>query len=235
MITKPMKKLIFFTAVFSFMFACEKSTDKLSTNYTARIVGFDMNCSTCILEFPDDYLQVKKEIGVSPGNYYQAINLSKDNFKIGQMLKVKIRKSETNELRACNTLYPTSDYKNVFITDSENFDNLIFNDTIDLSYRDCLNDPENQMYICLDSVLNDSRCPTGAYCIWEGNAEVRFKFEKDNDKPILFDLNTNRQFTTDTIVDGYKFTLIGLIPHPTIEHRIVQKDYKAEIIVKKNK
>ena len=217
------------------MFACEKSTDKINSNYIARIVGFDLNCSTCILDFPDDSLEVQGEIGKSPRNHYQAINLGKDNLKIGQKLKVKIRKVETNELRECITLYPSYDYKNVFITDFENFNNLIFNDTIDLSYQDCLNDPENQMYICLDSVLNDSRCPTGAYCFWEGNAEVRFKFEKFNEKPILFNLNTHRGFTTDTIVDGYKFTLIGLSPHPTMEHRIVQKDYKAEIIVKKNK
>ena len=233
MITKCMKKIIFFTTVFSFLFACEKSTLKSSTDYTARIVGFDLNCSTCILEFPDDYLQVKEEIGTSPGNYYQAINMNRDNFKIGQMLRVKIRKSETDELKPCITFNPTYDYKNVFITDYETFNNLTFNDTIDLSFRDCLTDPENQMYICLDSVLNDSRCPTGVYCIWEGNAEVRLKFEKQNDKPVLFNLNTNMRFPTDTIVGGYKFTLIGLSPHPSIENKILQKDYKAEIVVKK--
>ena len=233
MITKSVKKLIFLSAIFCFMYSCEKSTLKLSTYYTARIVGFDLNCSTCILEFPDDYLQVKEEIGTSPGNYYQAINMKRDNFKIGQMLKVKIRKSETDELKPCITLNPTFDYKNVFITDSEDFNNLIFNDTIDLSYRDCLTDAENQMYICLDSVLNDSRCPIGAYCFWEGNAEVRFKFEKYNSKPILFNLNTNMRFTTDTIIDGYKFTIIGLSPHPTLGYRTAQKDYKAELVVNK--
>ncbi len=217
------------------MFGCEKSPDNLKSEYTARIVGFDLNCSTCILEFPDDHLQVQEEIGESPSNYYEAINLSKGKYEIGQKLRVKIRKADANELTPCITLYPSYSYKNVFITEFENFNNLIFNDTIDLSYRDCLYDPENQMYICLDSVLNDSRCPTGAYCFWEGNAEVRFKFEKLNDNPILFNLNTHMRFTTDTIIDEYKFTLIGLSPHPTVEHRIVQKDYKAKIIVKKNK
>jgi len=236
MITKPMKKLIFLASIISFMFGCEKSPDnKINSDFTARIVGFDLNCSTCILEFPDDSSQVKKEIGESPSNYYQTINLSKGNYEIGQKLRVKIRKADTNELTPCISLYPSYSYKNVFITEFENFNNLIFNDTIDLSYRDCLYDPENQMYICLDSVLNDSRCPTGAYCIWEGNAEVRFKFEKFNDNPILFNLNTHMGFTTDTIFDRYKFTLISLSPYPTVEHRIAQKDYKAEIIVEKNK
>jgi hypothetical protein len=229
-----MKKIIIFAFIFSFLFSCEKNTDKISSDYTARIVGFDLNCSTCILEFPDDYLEVKGKIGSSPENYYQAINLNSENFKIGQTLKVKIRKAESNELRDCITMLPSYNYKNVFILDFENYNNLIFNDTISLSYRDCLNDSENQMSICLDSVFNDSRCPTGVVCIWAGNATVRFKYEKYKNKPVIFDLNTNSQFRSDTIVDGYKFTLIGLSPYPEIEHQIIQKDYKAEIIVKKN-
>jgi hypothetical protein len=220
------KKIIALVVILTFLVACNKSTDNLSSDYTARIVGFDLNCSTCILEFTQNSLEVIGEIGKSPDNYYQAINLNRENFKIGQTLKVKIRKAETNELRECITMFPTYNYKNVFILD---YNNLIFNDPISLSYRDCLTDPENQMSICLDSVFNDSRCPIGVVCIWEGNATVRLKYEKYNGKPVLFDLNTNNQFATDSLVDGYKFTLIGLSPYPEIGQQIIQKDYKAEL------
>ena len=229
-----MKKLIFIFAIISVMSGCEKSTDKISSEYTARIVGFDLNCSTCILEFPDAYSQVRKEIGDSPDNYYQTINLSKGNYEIGQKVRVKIRKAYANELTSCITMNPTYNYQNVFITEADNFNDLIFNDTIKISYQDCLYDPEDQMYICLDSVLSDSRCPIGANCFWEGNAEVRFKFEKFNENPILFNLNTNMQFPNGTIVEGYKFTLIGLTPYPSLKQRTAQKDYKAEILVEKN-
>ena len=230
-----MKKIIIITAMLSFVIACEKFTYNISYNYTARIVGFDNNCSTCILEFPDDNKLVQKEIGESSGNYYEAINLNKGTYEIGQMLKVKIRKADINELTPCITLYPSHNYENVFITEFENFNNLTFNDTIKLSCGECLYDPENHVYICLDSVKSDSRCPTGVYCFWEGNAEVRFKFEKLNEKPILFNLNTHSEFSADTIIDGYKFTLVGLSPYPSVEHQIAQKDYIAEIIVEKNK
>ena len=83
-------------------------------------------------------------------------------------------------------------------------------------------------------MLNDSRCPTRAYCIWEGNAEVRFKFEKLNENPILFNLNTYSSFTTDTIIEGYKFTLLGLSLYPLIDHRVSQKELKAKLLVQKN-
>jgi hypothetical protein len=230
-----MKKIIIIVVMLSFMFACEKYTDKTDNRYTARIVAFDLNCSTCILEFPDDYMMVQEEIGESSGNYYEAINLSRGPYEIGQMLRVKIRKADINELTPCITLYPSRNYKKVFVTEFEDFNNLTFNDTIELSCRDCLYDPENQLYICLDSVLNDSRCPSGVYCFWEGNAAVRFKFEELNEKPIFFNLNTHRGFTADTIINGYKFTLIGLSPYPSIEHRIAQSDYKAKLIVKRIK
>jgi len=231
-----MKRLLFLVSIICFIVGCEKNQDNnINSDYIAKIVGFDLNCSTCILEFPDDNSQVKKEIGESPGNFYQAINFSKGNYEIGQILRVKIRKAVANDLTSCISLYPSGSYKSVFITEFENFSDLIFNDTIDLSYGDCLYDSENKMYICLDSVLSDSRCPTGANCIWEGNAEVRFKFEKINDEPVFLNLNTHMGFTTDTIVDGYKFALIGLRPYPALEHRITQNDYKAEILVEKNK
>jgi hypothetical protein len=228
-----MKRLIFIASFISLMFGCEKNQDNLDSALTARIVGFDLNCSTCILEFPDDNSQVKKEIGESPGDYYQTVNLSKGSYEIGQILKVKIRKAKTEELTPCISLYPSYSYKNVFVTGYENFNNLIFNDTIDLSYRECLTDPENQMYICLDSVTKESRCPSGVECFWAGYAEVRFKFEKGNSTPVFFNLGTVAAFKNDTIIDGYKFTLIDLSPWPTVGHRILQKEYKAKIIVNK--
>jgi hypothetical protein len=196
-----MKNILFYIALISLMFACEKKEDKINIDLTANIAGFDMNCSTCILEFPDDFAQVRKEIGNSPDNLYNAINLNRSDFNIGQKLRVKIRKAEIDELKPCITLYPTNNYASVVITELDKFDELIFNDTIELSFRDCLYNQEDSIYICLDSVLSDSRCPTGVNCFWEGNAEVRFKFEKFNEEPVLFNLNTHRGFANDMIID----------------------------------
>jgi hypothetical protein len=230
---KTMKKYLSILILFLLLPACEKSSYEVNSYLIARIVGFDMNCSTCILEFPDDSLNVREEIGQSPDNNYQSVNLNKSNYQIGQLLKVKIRKPKANELTPCIDLYPSYNYKSVFITAFENFDSLILNDTISLSCHDCLNDSENQIYFCLDSVLNDSRCPIGVYCFWEGNASVRFKFQKYNSKPVIFDLNTHKGFTSDTIIDSYKFTLLGLTPYPIVHQIIEQKDYRAKILIER--
>jgi|WetSurSiteA1Bulk_404760.scaffolds.fasta_scaffold02503_6 hypothetical protein len=230
---KSIKKLISLSILFLLLTACEKSSYEENSYLIAMITGFDWNCSTCILEFPEDSLKVKIEIGQSPDNKYQSVNLNKGNYQIGQLLKVKIRTPDANELAPCIDLYPSFNYKSIYITDYRGFDDLKLNDTLSLACHDCLNDIENQMYICLDSVLNDSRCPSGVYCFWEGNATVRFKFQKYNSEPVIFDLNTHKGFTSSTIIDSYKFTLLGLTPYPVANQIIEQKKYIAKILIEK--
>jgi hypothetical protein len=228
-----MKKLTLISIFVLLLTACEKKHEELNSYLTARIAGFDMNCSTCILQFPDDSLKVKEEIGQSPNSNYQSVNLPKGNYQTGQLLKVKIRRPDANELNPCIALYPSYNYKSIFVTAFEEFNNLILNDTVYLSCSDCLNDSENKTYLCFESVLNDSRCPRGVYCFWEGNASVQFKFQKYDSKPVIFDLNTHKGFTNDTIIDRYKFTLLGLTPYPVTYHIIKQKDYRAKILVER--
>lgn len=228
-----MKRLILISILFLSLLACTKSPDDSNLFLLARIVGFDMNCSTCILEFPDDSSKVKEEIGQSPSNFYETINLYKDNYQIGQLLKVKIRNLYSDEQKPCITLYPSDSYKNIFITDFENFDNLILTDTVYLTRHDCLKDCENQFYICLDSVFNDSRCPLELECFWAGTAEVRFRYIKSNNDPILFNLSLRP--VNYAIIDGFKFTLVDLSPYPHVDHQIAQEDYKAEITIEISK
>jgi len=211
--------------------ACEKNPDRADILLTARIASFDQNCSTCILEFPDDSLRIINEIGRSRESRYEAINLDKGNFRTGQLLKVKIKNAEAAELPPCLTMYPSNDYRDVFITEVENFRDLVLNDTVEIAYGNCLYHSDGQFYICLDSVVGDSRCPTGALCFWAGNAQARFKYEKVYEKPVLFELNTYGGFPNDTVIDGYKFSFVGLIPYPAVNHPVKYDNYRALIRV----
>lgn len=102
-----MKKIALIGIIIISIIGCEKRNDNMENLYIAKIVGFDLNCSTCILSFPNDSLIVKNLLGESLNNYYQTVNLDKDEFKYGQMIKVKFRKPEDDELKACITLYPS--------------------------------------------------------------------------------------------------------------------------------
>jgi hypothetical protein len=229
-----MKKLFFLFAIFCFVLSCEKSPENKTARHIARIVGFDPNCATCIMEFPDYSSLETGDSLLNPGILYEAVNLNKGSFRVGQLLKVAVRKAKDNEARQCITLYPSGNYQGVFITDYEEFNNLEYVKTISLPDKECLFIPENGMYICLDSVLNDSRCPIGAECFWAGNAEIRLRYFESNTEPVYFNLNTLLQPSSYTSFDGYKFTLIDLSPYPATGHSIEQKDYKAKILIEKN-
>ena len=208
---------------------CEKGKDSVIVQYEAKIVGFDRNCETCILSFPEDSLNIRNELGGSPDNYYHAINLDRDNFILGQKIKVDVRQAEDAELKACITLYPSSNYKYIYVSDVKKYSELRLNDTIDISYKDCINDPDRHCYICLDSVISDSRCPKGAECVWAGEATARFKFEQYNHEPVYFNIKEGEK---DAIISGYHISLIQLLPYPSIDKYPKPEDYTARIIIK---
>ena len=117
-------------------------------------------------------------------------------------------------------------------TDPAGITTLPLNDTIEIANFDTKYNYENQISIRMDSVLNDSRCPSNVNCVWEGNAEVRFIFTVE-DLPNGFVLNTlgGVNFKADTIIGGYQIKLVRLSPYPEEPGLIPQDEYFAEICV----
>ncbi len=117
--------------------------------------------------------------------------------------------------------------KNSDVTDQYN---LSANPIITLKYKECIDISDFGFKICLDSILNDSRCPSGVDCVWEGDAQVRFSIKKA-DEIKLFRLHTQRNFQRDTTINGLKISLVSLTPYPGDGSAIDQKDYSAGIKV----
>ena len=69
--------------------------------------------------------------------------------------------------------------------------------------------------ICFDSI-NDSRCPSDVTCVWSGVAIAKFTFTKANiSYPLtLTTLPVFHPYSSDTIVAGYKFHLVNILPYP---------------------
>jgi len=65
--------------------------------------------------------------------------------------------------------------------------------------------------------INDSRCPEGAMCSWEGNASVEFHLTTKREK-YDFTLDTHRppNFKNDTVIEGVKYELIDVLPYPIL-------------------
>ena len=69
-------------------------------------------------------------------------------------------------------------------------------------------------------------------CIWEGNAQVRFKLISQGNYQYLFSLNTNLS-PVDTLIEVFRIEMINVLPYPELDETIEQEDYKVELIIKK--
>lgn len=69
--------------------------------------------------------------------------------------------------------------------------------------------------LCLDSIIDDSRCPANANCVWAGMAVARFTFTSGGQSH-SFNLSTTTltPYHSDTTVYGYNIAFLNLSPYP---------------------
>jgi len=77
------------------------------------------------------------------------------------------------------------------------------------------------------NVIEDSRCPEGAVCVWEGNAKIAIEVSRKD-----FVLNTTLE-PEEIEHLGFKIRLIEVYPYPKIDEQIEFEDYKIKLIVDK--
>lgn len=104
---------------------------------------------------------------------------------------------------------------------------------INLKVDGCFDKFESGAKICLDSIFNDSRCPTGLDCVWEGDAVAAFTLTKNN-KVNSFNLHANKKFQNDTIIEGIAIKLLRITPYPVANQPIDPYAYRSEISVDEN-
>ena len=82
------------------------------------------------------------------------------------------------------------------------------------------------------AMVEDSRCPTDANCIWAGNAKIKIRVSKNGKAAKTFELNSNLAPTT-VVFEGHEFKLTALTPAPSSNIRINRNGYVATITVSK--
>jgi hypothetical protein len=117
-----------------------------------------------------------------------------------------------------------------------NFDSIqmALNDTIKMQIGEVYCNQANGIRLECDSLVGDSRCPIGATCVWEGNAELSFILEQDGDLLYEFNLNTNPGFRTDTTINDLRYKLLDLLPYPELDTVPNLDDYIIQLIIYKN-
>jgi hypothetical protein len=78
-------------------------------------------------------------------------------------------------------------------------------------------------------VASDSRCPTGAQCIWAGEAVVTLDGRILKAPPDSFDVRLD----SERLFDGYRIRLVGLDPHPVAGAAVDSTAYVGRFVVEK--
>jgi len=77
--------------------------------------------------------------------------------------------------------------------------------------------------------INDSRCPIGVMCFWEGSAWVKFHLTTKNEK-YNFSLEKHLDSVKDTVIESIKCQLIDVLPYPDVTKK--QPKQTVKILVK---
>ena len=85
--------------------------------------------------------------------------------------------------------------------------------------------------VTFETVSNDSRCPAGATCVWEGDASARFTLAKQGQEKSFVELHTNARFDRQASYHGYRVVLESVRPYPKLNQTIPPTAYVARLRV----
>lgn len=102
-------------------------------------------------------------------------------------------------------------------------------DTVFINYNDTLFIGGPDQYMIFDSVIEDSRCPAGAMCFWEGEARIQIRFFKEG-RTSIFSLLLGAGDVGLFVTDDYRLKLISLRPYPELHKEIIKEDYVAGLL-----
>lgn len=91
--------------------------------------------------------------------------------------------------------------------------------------------PNENIKIKFIDVLEDSRCPTGARCVWAGNAKVKIEVEQNNETKTI-ELNSTVS-PTEMSHAGYKIGFLDLSPYPDLSKQTNKAEYVVNLDILK--
>ena len=92
---------------------------------------------------------------------------------------------------------------------------------------------DTNLIVYFEEVVEDSRCPTGVSCVWEGDAAVRIRIDNPKVSLSRYTLHTNSQFVREAEQDGVLLRLVDVAPHPLADRKTQPDDYRVTLSIKR--
>jgi hypothetical protein len=83
------------------------------------------------------------------------------------------------------------------------------------------------LIVRFESVSNDSRCPRGVTCIWEGDAVVAVSVQRGNASTNRHELHTSGLYAREAREGPFRIELVKLDPLPVEGTNVDPKEYVA--------
>lgn len=106
-----------------------------------------------------------------------------------------------------------------------------FGEIITLKIGESVEVNGESLTIDFDNIVDDSRCPNGVDCIWEGQAEVNLLLNKT--KEILVIMRAGQEALAKDTLGNIIVTLLDVSPYPDVKNElpIPAEDYAIDIQV----
>lgn len=114
---------------------------------------------------------------------------------------------------------------------STNYDEVELGKEFEIKVGDSAILNQQGIIIKFKSVNDDSRCPAGAVCFWEGNATITLELKNSIGDTISANLNTTLE-PKEAEFSDLTILLKSLTPYPILDSVINPSDYTATLLVK---
>lgn len=99
---------------------------------------------------------------------------------------------------------------------------------------------EYEMNVTFKNVSEDSRCPEGVTCVWQGAAVANIEFLGTYTRPMTIPLatteNAGRNYHKSTVFNGYTISLVEVNPAPSAGEgaKSLAGKYRIGIVISKD-
>ncbi|MEU1983095.1 hypothetical protein [Nocardia sp. NPDC019395] len=88
----------------------------------------------------------------------------------------------------------------------------------------------DRVAVLFREVAEDSRCPAGADCVWEGDATVVTELTVDGTRSPA-ELHSSGRFATEVTSGGYRVALRAVHPEPPRSGQLPPSAYRVDLLV----
>jgi hypothetical protein len=104
---------------------------------------------------------------------------------------------------------------------------LLSGSPVELPLGTPVKDPVSKATFTFVTVVNDSRCPKGVTCVWEGDAVIEVRVTREGGEAETVQLHSNAPAGQGAVVRGLRIALERLEPYPEEGRSISAGDYRA--------